>query len=117
VGLSGLVFSPDGSFGLCRSVARSQPCARHLRRISSRRHDRPEHDRSDREAGRKIEVPLLALWSASGPLDTWYSEGPVALWREWADNAQGHAVAGGHFFPEAAPEPTAAALRGFFAPA
>jgi haloacetate dehalogenase len=76
-----------------------------------------EHDRSDREAGRKIEAPLLALWSAGGPLDTWYSEGPVALWREWADNAQGHAVEGGHFFPEAAPEPTAAALRGFFASA
>ena len=76
-----------------------------------------EHDRSDREAGRKIEAPLLALWSAGGPLDTWYSEGPVALWREWAGNAQGHAVEGGHFFPEAAPEPTAAALRGFFASA
>jgi haloacetate dehalogenase len=73
------------------------------------------HDRSDREAGRKIRSPMLALWSAKGPLDTWYAEGPLALWRDWADDVRGHAVPGGHFFPEQAPEPTAAALGGFFA--
>jgi haloacetate dehalogenase len=73
------------------------------------------HDRADREATRKIRVPVLALWSAQGPLDSWYPEGPVVLWRQWADDVRGHALKGGHFFPEASPERTAEALRGFFA--
>ena len=73
------------------------------------------HDRADREAARKIRVPVLALWSAQGPLDSWYAEGPVALWRQWADDVRGYALKGGHFFPEAAPERTAEALREFFA--
>jgi haloacetate dehalogenase len=72
------------------------------------------HDRADRVAGRKIRCPVLALWSADGPLDSWYPEGPLALWRQWADEVTGHPIEGGHFFPEAAPEITAKALRSFF---
>jgi len=26
---------------------------------------------------------VLVVWSAQGPLDSWYGEGPVALWRDW----------------------------------
>ena len=73
-----------------------------------------EHDRADRIAGRKIACPVLALWGAHGPLDSWYPEGPLALWRQLADNVSGHAVDGGHFFPEAAPQRTAALLGAFF---
>jgi haloacetate dehalogenase len=73
------------------------------------------HDQADRKAARKIRAPVLALWSAEGPLDSWYNEGPVALWRDWADDVSGYAIKGGHFFPEAAPAPTADALRRFFA--
>ncbi len=72
------------------------------------------HDAADRDAGRKIRAPVLALWSADGPLDSWYAEGPLALWRDWADDVRGSALEGGHFFAEAAPEPTAKALYGFF---
>ena len=74
-----------------------------------------EHDRADLAAGRRIACPVLALWSAGGPLDTWYVEagGPVALWRAWGDDVQGHAVAAGHFFPEEAPAQTAEAMRRF----
>ena len=72
------------------------------------------HDAADREAGHKIRAPVLALWSAQGPLDSWYAEGPLALWRDWADDVRGRALEGGHFFPEAAPAQTAEALRGFF---
>jgi haloacetate dehalogenase len=75
------------------------------------------HDQADRDAARKIGCPVLALWSAQGPLDSWYPEGPVELWRGWADEVDGHAMQGGHFFPEAAPEPTAGALGRFFASA
>jgi haloacetate dehalogenase len=78
-----------------------------------------EHDRADRAAGRRILCPLLALWSARGALDTWYAEesGPLALWRQWADDVQGHALEAGHFFPEEVPAPTGDALRRFFSAA
>ena len=33
-----------------------------------------EHDAGDRRAGRRIACPLLVLWSADGPLGTWYTE-------------------------------------------
>jgi haloacetate dehalogenase len=36
-----------------------------------------------------------------------------ALWRLWADDVRGHAVEGGHFFPEAAPQRTAEQLGAF----
>ena len=72
-----------------------------------------DHDRADRDAGNRIACPVLALWSAGGPLESWYPEGPLALWRRWADHVSGHAVEGGHFFPEAAPQHTAELLRAF----
>jgi haloacetate dehalogenase len=75
-----------------------------------------EHDRADREAGHRIAAPLLVLWSAEGALGAWYEEegGPLALWRAWADHVQGHALHGGHFFPEEKPGETAEALLRFF---
>jgi haloacetate dehalogenase len=64
-----------------------------------------EHDAADREAGRRIRCPVLVLWSATGPLATWYVDegGPLPLWRELADNVTGEPVEGGHFFPEEHP--------------
>jgi haloacetate dehalogenase len=75
-----------------------------------------EHDEADRLNGRRIACPLLALWSADGPLGTWYAQegGPLALWRTWGDDVRGHELRAGHFFPEEVPEPTAEALRRFF---
>jgi len=75
-----------------------------------------DHDREDRESGRRLICPLLAMWSAGGPLDTWYRDqgGPLALWRTLADDVTGHAVDGGHFFPEARPDETAATLAAYF---
>jgi haloacetate dehalogenase len=76
------------------------------------------HDRADRTSGRRLTCPLLVLWSASGPLASWYEQesGPLGLWRSWADDVRGHALAAGHFFPEEAADDTAAALRAFFGP-
>jgi haloacetate dehalogenase len=75
-----------------------------------------DHDLADRAIGRKISCPLLALWSAGGPVDTWYAEqsGPLALWREYAHDVRGETIDGGHFFPEQNPERTADVLRQFF---
>jgi haloacetate dehalogenase len=74
-----------------------------------------EHDRKDRDSGRRIQCPVLVLWGANGPLDQWYSDqgGPLRLWKDWADQVEGCAIEGGHFFPEASPVQTAAHLRRF----
>ena len=75
------------------------------------------HDAADRAAGRRIACPLLALWSREGALERWYADegGPLALWRDYATEVSGRAVAGGHFFPEEHPRETAAMLGAFFA--
>jgi haloacetate dehalogenase len=75
-----------------------------------------EHDRADLQAGRQVDCPLLALWSAHGGLASWYEEagGPLGIWRRWARDVRGHSVDGGHFFPEEKPEATAGLLREFF---
>jgi haloacetate dehalogenase len=64
-----------------------------------------EQDRADRASGRQIDCPVLVLWAADGPLDTWYEQagGPLTVWRKWAPRAEGRAVTGGHFFPESNP--------------
>lgn len=76
-----------------------------------------EHDEADRRMGRRITCPVLVLWSAHGPLNAWYANagGPLALWRAWADDVQGHPLDAGHFFPEENPDETADALARFFA--
>jgi haloacetate dehalogenase len=59
---------------------------------------------------------VLTLWSASGPLSSWYEDGGglLALWRDLATDVTGEAVDGGHFFPEERPSAVAAALSDFF---
>jgi haloacetate dehalogenase len=75
------------------------------------------HDTADRQAGRRIRCPLLALWSGRGPLSCWYAGegGPLSVWRELADEVTGGPVDGGHFFPEEHPLETASTLGAFFA--
>ena len=74
-----------------------------------------EHDTVDRASRRRITCPILAMWSALGPLAAWYVNegGPIALLRVWCDDVQGLAINAGHFFPEEAPEPVADALNHF----
>lgn len=74
-----------------------------------------EHDRDDRDAGRRITCPLLVLWSSRGPLDSWYAAdgGPLGLWRGWARDVRGKALDAGHFFPEEIPARTVGELRAF----
>ncbi|MGH6783072.1 MAG: alpha/beta fold hydrolase, partial [Sphingomicrobium sp.] len=69
-------------------------------------------DEADRAAGNKITCPLLAIWGAAGiPSET---AGPLATWREWANDVRGFAVDCGHYLPEENPGATAAALLEFF---
>ncbi len=78
-----------------------------------------EHDRADQEDGRRIQCPVLVLWGANGPLDQWYTDlgGPLGVWKNWADEVDGCAIDGGHFFPEASPAQTAMQLLRFVVPA
>jgi haloacetate dehalogenase len=74
-----------------------------------------KHDNTDREGSRRITCPMLHLWAAGGPLDTFYEKdgGALGIWRKWADNVQGQAVKGGHFFPEENPTETTEILKKF----
>jgi haloacetate dehalogenase len=69
-------------------------------------------DEADHAAGRRIAVPLLALWGSAGIPS---ASGPLAIWRDWAADPAGQAIDSGHFPCEENPQSTAAALLGFFA--
>jgi haloacetate dehalogenase len=71
-----------------------------------------DHDMADKAEGRKIECPLLVLWSGRGPIDAWYDI--LEVWGEWADDVRGSALPCGHYLPEEAPEETGVALMSFF---
>ncbi|MGR6317491.1 alpha/beta hydrolase [Micromonospora soli] len=62
-----------------------------------------QHDEADRGT-RRIQCPVLALWSHAGPVASWYQ--PLEVWRAWADQVDGGPVAAGHFLPEEAPDET-----------
>ena len=69
-------------------------------------------DRADRDAGRRIQCPLLVLWGAQSRLEQWYYT--LAVWRQWADDVRGHSLPCGHYIPEELPSETEAALGEFF---
>lgn len=71
-----------------------------------------EHDRDD--AGRRVEVPLLAMWGTRGVVGRGPAN-PVAVWREYATDVHGVALDAGHFLVEERPEESAAALERFLA--
>ena len=68
-----------------------------------------EHDAAD--AGNKTDSPLLALWGQDGFVGKTYDV--LETWRAVSSDVSGHAVPGGHFLPEEAPEETLAALFEF----
>ena len=61
-----------------------------------------DHDKADMEAGRRIDVPLLALWGGAGIAQS--GETPLDVWRRWASDVRGAAISGGHFVAEENPE-------------
>ena len=68
-----------------------------------------QHDAED--ADTKLAMPVLALWGADGFVGSTYDV--LAEWRACAHTVTGHAVPGGHYLPEEAPEETLAALLEF----
>jgi haloacetate dehalogenase len=66
-------------------------------------------DAEDREAGRRIECPVLVHW---GDEEEAMSDS-LEVWRRWADGVEGGPLPSGHFIPEEAPEELSASLRDF----
>jgi haloacetate dehalogenase len=61
-----------------------------------------DHDRADREAGRLIEPPMLALWGEDGAIEANFDA--MALWQRVARQVQGGSVPSGHYIPEQVPD-------------
>ncbi len=70
------------------------------------------HDKADRDAGRKIECPMLCLWSLWDDLEQIYGD-PVAIWRNWATNVDGYGIDSGHHVAEENPVDLAKAISSF----
>ncbi|MBX9842232.1 MAG: alpha/beta hydrolase [Xanthobacteraceae bacterium] len=71
------------------------------------------NDEADRAAGKKIECPMLALWGATG-IPPHAEHGPLATWRQWANDVRGLAIDCGHYLPEENPDAVSKALIEFF---
>jgi haloacetate dehalogenase len=90
-------FTPEAISGICADYR----AAFHIDRLM---------DADDRRAGRKIRPPILVHWGAE---EGSISEGPLPVWRQWAEAVQGNPFPSGHFIPEEAPEELVASLQGF----
>jgi haloacetate dehalogenase len=71
-----------------------------------------EHDRADREAGRRVACPLLALWGAHGVVARCFR--PLEDWGRVASDVRGHALPAGHYLPEEVPDLVADEFESFF---
>ena len=69
------------------------------------------HDRADREAGRKLAMPVLVLWGEKGVVQRCFL--PLDEWRRVADDVRGRSLPCGHYVPEEAPEELIAEVREF----
>lgn len=74
-----------------------------------------EHDRADREAGRRLTQPLAVLWGAQGVVGRCFDV--PALWAAAAHDVDCRALPCGHYIAEEAPAALLDACWRFFAPA
>lgn len=67
------------------------------------------HDAAD--LNKKIQCPLLVLWSEKGPFHRMYDV--LQTWRERANQASGKVLPAGHFLPEQLPDQLVGELKPF----
>lgn len=68
-----------------------------------------EHDRADRDAGRKLVCPVYVPWGVRYSLKS-----PENVWRRWAEDVSVQPLDCGHFLAEEAPAECATGLLEFF---
>ena len=71
-----------------------------------------EHDRADRDAGRRIDCPVLLVWATRYLKER--GRRHLDVWRGWAEDVREVPLDCGHFVAEEAAEDCAAALLNFF---
>lgn len=71
-----------------------------------------EHERQDRAARRRVHCPTLFLWSSRDDMEDLYGD-PLAIWKSWASDLQGHSIDSGHHMAEDNPQAVAEALAEF----
>ncbi|WP_271175782.1 alpha/beta fold hydrolase [Leifsonia poae] len=69
-------------------------------------------EEADRAAGRKVEAPLLVLWSLDDDLEDLFGD-PLPIWRDWATDVRGRGIRSGHHMAEDAPAELTDALVAF----
>jgi haloacetate dehalogenase len=72
-----------------------------------------EHDRADRDAGRTVEAPVLALWGTHSYVGRSFDV--LETWAPYAPEVVGAGIEADHYLPEEAPAASADALRAFLA--
>lgn len=68
-------------------------------------------DVEDMQAGKKIQCPLITLWSATNRVNRIYDN--LSAWKDEGVNVSGKALPGGHTLQESAPKETLAELQAF----
>jgi haloacetate dehalogenase len=71
-----------------------------------------EHDRADRDAGRRVTQPLHVLWGEHGVVARCFDV--LALWRAAAERVTGRALPAGHYIAEETPQLLLAEVEQFF---
>ncbi|WP_456281433.1 alpha/beta hydrolase [Cupriavidus sp. JZ107] len=61
-----------------------------------------EHDRADREAGKRLTMPLLVLWGEQGVVHRCFQ--PLREWQRVASDVDGGPLPCGHYIAEEAPD-------------
>ena len=66
---------------------------------------------ADRKAGRKVAVPIMAIWGEKGTVGQMFDL--VGMWKQEADNVSGQGLPCGHLIPEEDPDGLLKALGSF----
>jgi haloacetate dehalogenase len=69
-----------------------------------------EHDNEDK--GKKLFMPILALWAKRGVIETCFDA--LKLWRLRADQVEGEALQSGHYMAEEIPDEVSTRMIDFF---
>ena len=74
-----------------------------------------EHDRIDRQADKKLAMPVRVLWGEQGLVQACFA--PIEDWRRIADQVTGRALPCGHYIPEECPEQLLDEIMAFYSQA